>query len=484
MMQKTSSIKKHLSFSYIFIIVLMIIPTAYSIIAQRMYTLQYDKIITNVSRANRLSQIVKTEISDEIWDIVAGKVDFTQGRQYVILERIRSGIAEIARSTIRDDNRQLLVVVSRAEKTLENYVDMLGTQIKAGAAVAENEKTMDEIRGVSSLIYDILQDYIVAEIESSTNTNESLKQSSITLMYIQIGIIIIIIMISVYAFTSVSEDIRRPIHDMEILSSRIANGDLSARAEQPYVEELDNLALNLNIMAGKITDLIDQNIKEQQNLQKAEMKTLQAQITPHFLYNTFDTIIWLAESEKKDAVIKITRAFSDFFRISLSKGHEWIPIAQELDHVRNYLTIQRIRYADILDYTIDADDGIGDIPVLKLVLQPLVENAIYHGIKNKRGRGNITVTAKKAAETNGDARIRFVVEDNGIGFTEERLTIIRDELLQTSPAENLHTYGLYNVNKRLNLYYDTSVSLSITSERGKGTRVSFTVPVEAHGREE
>ena len=153
-MQKTNSIKKHLSFSYIFIIVLMIIPTAYSIIAQRMYTLQYDKIITNVSRANRLSQIVKTEISDEIWDIVAGKVDFAEGRQYVILERIRSGIAEIARSTIRDDNRQLLVVVSRAEKTLENYVDMLGRQIDSGTTVAENEKTMDEIRGVSSLIAD------------------------------------------------------------------------------------------------------------------------------------------------------------------------------------------------------------------------------------------------------------------------------------------------------------------------------------------
>ena len=196
-MQKTNSIKKHLSFSYIFIIVLMIIPTAYSIIAQRMYTLQYDKIITNVSRANRLSQIVKTEISDEIWDIVAGKVDFAEGRQYVILERIRSGIAEIARSTIRDDNRQLLVVVSRAEKTLENYVDMLGRQIDSGTTVAENEKTMDEIRGVSSLIYDILQDYIVAEIESSTNTNESLKHSSITLMYIQIGIIIILSLIHI-----------------------------------------------------------------------------------------------------------------------------------------------------------------------------------------------------------------------------------------------------------------------------------------------
>lgn len=140
-------------------------------------------------------------------------------------------------------------------------------------------------------------------------------------------------------------------------------------------------------MAEKIQELMIANIKEQENFQKEQMKSLQAQITPHFLYNTFDTIIWLAESSYTDEVIKITKAFSSFFRISLSKGHEWITVGQELEHVKSYLTIQKIRYRDILDYEIQVDKDVENLSVLKLVLQPLVENAIYHGIKNIRGRG-------------------------------------------------------------------------------------------------
>jgi two-component system, sensor histidine kinase YesM len=490
---RTSSIKKRLSFSYILIIFLLIIPTVYSIIISRMHTIQYDKIITNVSRANRLSQIVKTSVSDEIWDIVAGKIDFNDGKQYMILKQIRSGISDIMSSTANEKNRQLLVVASRAESTLENYVNMLGDQIANNASVAQNEKIMDEIRGVSSLIYDILQNFIVSEIETAADTNESIKRASVNLTMMQGAIGLIIIIISIYAFTSVSENIRRPIHDMEVLSSRIASGDLDARAEQPRVIELDHLAENLNTMAGKIKGLIDENVTEQRNLQKAEMKTLQAQITPHFLYNTFDTIIWLAESGQTDEVIEITRAFSDFFRISLSKGHEWITIAQELDHVRNYLKIQKIRYENILSYEFDVDEGIDDFPVLKLVLQPLVENAIYHGIKNKRGRGKITVSAHLIYDqSRSDAvtdcceysHVEFSVEDNGIGFTPERMQEVLTELNKKTDIENLKfVYGLYNVNKRLNLYYDESVGLTIQSEYGKGTRVSFVVPanINLHG---
>lgn len=111
------------------------------------------------------------------------------------------------------------------------------------------------------------------------------------------------------------------------------------------------------------------------------------------MYNTFDTIIWLAEEEQTEDVIKVTHAFSEFLRISLSRGHEWITVGQELDHVRNYLTIQKIRYADILNYEIEADPALNDFKMLKLSLQPLVENAIYHGIKNKRGRGHLKVSA-------------------------------------------------------------------------------------------
>ena len=470
---KKLSIKTMLQMSYLFIAILMIIPAIYSISVFSIHTKQYDRIITNVSRANRLNQIVKIEISNEIWDIVAGKKTFEEGRQYQILDTIKTGISEMMDSTENEKNIQLLEVASRAVKTLEKYVDMLGEQTSTNAPVSDNEVILEEVRGVAALIYDILQDFIVAEIEASAVTNESIKQTSVTLTVIQLLILVVILGVSVYTSIKVSLSIRKPIQDMETLSFSIASGQLDARVEQTRVPELEHLSENLNIMAEKIQELIAENIKEQQNLQKAEMKTLQAQITPHFLYNTLDTIIWLAESERKEEIIEITKAFSNFFRISLSKGHEWIPIEQEIEHVKSYLTIQKIRYRDILDYEILFDEKLADMKVLKLILQPLVENAIYHGIKNKRGRGKLLVTAKMQE----DGSIYFSVEDNGIGFEPERLKAVLDELAGCGDPENLKSiYGLYNVNKRLKLYYNDKVSLNINSEYGKGTCVYFVVP--------
>lgn len=475
------SIKRKIQLSYIFIIVIMILPTIYSISVSKIHSKQYDHIITNVSDANRINKIVKSDISDELWDIVAGKKEFKNGSQYKILQSINNGISKMMGSTSDEKNRQLLEVASRAESTLESYVNLLGVQISNDAPVAETEKTLDEIRSVAALMSDILQDFIVAEIESASETNESIKNSSITLTVIQLIITVLVIGIAIYGLISLSENIRKPIYDMKVLSSRIADGDLSARVKLPNVEELNPLAENLNTMAGKINILINENIQEQKNLQKAEMKALQAQITPHFLYNTFDTIIWLAESEQIDDVVKITRAFSDFLRISLSKGHEWITVDQELEHVRNYLTIQKIRYADILNYSIVADTGISNYQMLKLVLQPLVENAIYHGIKNKRGRGHIKLTARFSEETNNNAKelfIKFSVEDDGIGFTPEKLRQVTEELCKNTDTETLSSvYGLYNVNKRLILYYNNQTDgLHIQSTYEKGTCVSFTVP--------
>lgn len=469
----SGSIKNKLTFSYLLIIVIMIIPTVYSISVTRRHTKHYDQIITNVSRANRINQIVKVDISNEIWEIVAGFKAFQDGNQYEILDTITTGFTDMMESTEVEENRRLIEVAFRTESTLQKYVDMLGDQIASNAPVSDNEQILEEIRGCSSLLNDILQEFIVAEIETATVTNESIKQASKNLTIIQVVIACIVVLVAITSLASVTRNIRKPIQDMEELSNRIAIGDLEARAELPHVEELDHLTENLNIMAGKIKELIDENIREQQNLQKAEMKTLQAQITPHFLYNTFDTIIWLAESGQTDQVIEITRAFSSFFRISLSKGHEWISIEQELEHVRHYLTIQGIRYRDILDYTIEFDESLNGRKVLKLMLQPLVENAIYHGIKNKRGRGVLKVVVKR----NGD-RILFSVEDNGMGFTPERLEEVKAELERNDDAEKLMSvYGLYNVNKRLKLYYDDTVKLNIETEYKKGTTVSFEIPL-------
>ena len=285
-------------------------------------------------------------------------------------------------------------------------------------------------------------------------------------------VLLCVTLFAVYAQRSVSRSIKNPIRELEKLSSSIAAGDLDARAVIPNVNELDNLTKNLNFMAKQIRSLIDMNIREQKNLQKSEMKALQAQITPHFLYNTFDTIIWLAEAGKSQQVIDITRAFSSFFRVSLSRGKEWITVEQEIEHIQSYLVIQKIRYRDILDYSIEIDNNLFSNRILKLLLQPLVENALYHGIKNKRGKGTITIVGQRK-----ESSMVFTITDNGCGMQSDRLREVMEQI-EADPKnhEPGDVYGLFNVTRRLRLYYGEDATFAITSEWQKGTVVTLTVP--------
>ncbi|KPV47456.1 histidine kinase, partial [Kouleothrix aurantiaca] len=205
------------------------------------------------------------------------------------------------------------------------------------------------------------------------------------------------------------------------------------------------------IMVGKIKELLAAKIEEHENLKKAELRALQAQINPHFLYNTLDTIIWMAEARRMDQVVELVRVLSRFFRITLSKGKDWITMRDEIEHVESYLAIQKMRYRDILDYRIDIPADMRDGQMLKLTLQPLVENALYHGIKNKRSGGTITVRGSRLP---GDL-LQIQVEDNGAGITPERLDEIR-ALLASDTGDTVvgeGGYGISNVKQRIKLYY-------------------------------
>jgi len=257
------------------------------------------------------------------------------------------------------------------------------------------------------------------------------------------------------------------------MTATITRNDLQALITHDNVDEITELGMSFNIMVGRIRELLDAKVKEQENLKKAELRALQAQINPHFLYNTLDTIIWMAESKKTDQVIEIVRALSSFFRLSLSKGRDWITIGEEIERTRSYLTIQKMRYRDILDYRIEMDRGVAGNSVLKLILQPLVENALYHGIKNKRQGGTIVV---RAEQRNAD-EVLLQVEDNGIGFTPERLAQLQAELEDDSGEINLDSgFGIGNVNKRIRLYYGNPYGLSIQSTHGAGTCISIVIP--------
>jgi two-component system sensor histidine kinase YesM len=184
----------------------------------------------------------------------------------------------------------------------------------------------------------------------------------------------------------------------------------------------------------------------------------------------------MAEAQQTEQVVQLVSALSNFFRISLSKGKDWITIGEEIDRTRSYLTIQKMRYRDILDYRIEVDDEVLDNTILKLILQPLVENALYHGIKNKRKGGMIVVRARQKT----DGEILLQVEDNGIGFTPDILTSVRAQVRDDFGEIRLESgFGIDNVNKRIQLYYGRQYGLSIDSEYRVGTCVTLVIPAKS-----
>ena len=270
----------------------------------------------------------------------------------------------------------------------------------------------------------------------------------------------------------------RPVQLLKNKMRQAASGYFDAKVKPTGHDEIADLGNSFNIMLEKINGLMEQHLKEQEQIQKAELRTLQAQIHPHFLYNTLDSIVWMAEAGKDDKVIALVQALSRFFRVSLNKGLDWIPLKEELEHVRSYLVIQQIRYRDILEYEIDAPGALGDCRILKMTLQPIVENALYHGIKNKRGKGMIRISCRAVSEQ----ELLIEVSDNGIGMSEERLAKLREQLArhiipeETTGSEVSGGFGLHNVQQRLRLYYGESCAIRIDSVDREGTTVAMRIP--------
>ena len=245
-MKHNKSFKKTLLITYISIVFITLIPSVYSIVSSQIHTNQYIQIIWNVSTANRINGIAKDEIPAELWEIICGKKEIKDGRQYIMVDEITSGLTLMLLKNKKPESSAKLEVANRALLTLRRNIDMLITNMKNGSSVTQNEAALDEIRTITSLFSDLIQDFIVSEIESASKTNQAIRNTSIILTAIQILITILAVIISFYSFISVSGAIQKPIADMEKLSTKVANGDLTARIENPHVSELNTLAQNMN----------------------------------------------------------------------------------------------------------------------------------------------------------------------------------------------------------------------------------------------
>lgn len=280
-----------------------------------------------------------------------------------------------------------------------------------------------------------------------------------------IGLTLIAVILSIILSLRIS----RPIKRLETSMKEIEKGNFDIQVNIESSNEIGQLSKRFNRMTTVIKELMFQNITEQELKRKSELKALQAQINPHFLYNTLDSIIWMAEGKKSEEVVEMVAALARLFRISISKGQEMISIANEIEHIKSYLTIQKMRYKDQLDFEIDVDKQILGNKVFKIILQPLVENSIYHGIKNNEGVGIVRITGRII-----DGRILLQVIDNGIGMSKES---IRHMFEKTEKSVNGSGIGVSNVNQRIRLYFGDPYGITFESELGQGTTANIWLPI-------
>lgn len=470
---RTKSIRYLLKVVFVTIITCFLATSFISLIYMRRITAEYGKQISNIEFANSLSRVAREEVARESWYIVAGRQQFADSGIYQRLADINRDLAYLYDNTT--SGRQLVDAAARAHETLIGYVDRLREQCEQGIPISYRQLTLTEINKVSDNIYDVLQEFCYTQITGIARANEEMQQASLAMLVLLALLSLLVTFIAIAAYRMLKEAVERPNVEIAAMADRVLQGDLTTQVPPPGMEELNKLAGTINLMAGRIRTLVDNSIEEQKNLQKAELRALQAQITPHFVYNTFDTIVWLAECGHTEQVVKLTIAFSNYYRIALSSGRDFIPVSEEVEHVRDYLIIQGTRYDELLRYEIDVAEEMGERRMLKLLLQPLVENALYHGIKNKRDIGKITVRGRLLE----DGSLTFTVEDDGVGMDEKTLLKLREEIAADHLPET-SGYGLYNVNRRLRLFYGAA-DLQIESERGKGTAITFILPPPPEG---
>ena len=300
---------------------------------------------------------------------------------------------------------------------------------------------------------------------SSVNRN-NLMSDTIQLINNLVIISITLLSITILISFFLSKSIAKPIL---IFTKKISenNGDLNIIVDEKGNDEISILAKSFNKLIIRINLLLNQKISDEKDKRLYEIKTLQNQINPHFLYNTLDTLNWKAIENNDFEMIELIDSLSNFYRISLSNGDEFITLDKEIEHIKYYLKIQKVRFSDILDYNFIINCDLDKYYIVKLCLQPIIENAIIHGINPSNQPGNITIKI-----TDDISSIKFSITDDGVGISDNDLIKLHESLNNSTDK----AFGLYNINQRLRLIYGEQYRIQITSIINKYTTVTFEIP--------
>ncbi|WP_337405780.1 sensor histidine kinase [Suilimivivens sp.] len=466
-----SSLATKIRYSYLFLLIPLLIFLVFTFYNLWDMNHNYEDMVNSTVVASEFSLDFKKDFDYETYLLIVGNKTVEESELDSMIEEAERIVAGLEEITEAEDNIARLDSVNKYLSNLRIYVDRIEENLQKESRYEDNMEIWEnDVQIVTSLVGDTMSQYIYYEvrgIQQSRAAYQTFFMNLVRFSLLGMGLLLLLVIILSYY---IPRSITMPITRISRVTDQVAKGNLSVRAAAESGAEARMLSDSLNAMIDKINELLDQVTTEQIRLRKAEFELLQAQINPHFLYNTLDTIVWLAEAGDQKRVVSMVGNLSDFFRTSLNQGKDIISIREELAHVRSYLEIQQVRYQDILRYEITVPEDLYEYKIPKITIQPLVENALYHGIKNKRGQGTITITGGRSE--NGFV---LYVRDNGIGMTQERLNEVRAGIQKLSYTGK-EIYGLYNVNERIRLNFGETYGISIESTYGEGTCVSISLP--------
>lgn len=470
-----STLATKIRFSY-----LVLLVPIFSILFFSIYNLwsgnqRYEDMINSTLVASEFSLDFKKDFDYEIYLVIVGNKTLKESDVDPMLRHAKNVVKGLENITESQDNRDRLQDIRKYLDSLQVYVARIDENMAEGNLYEENMEIWEnDVQIVTTLVRDEISQYTYYEIQGIQKSKDDYQKFyTWMLRFCLIALVSVVVAVGIMSYL-IPLSITRPFKELSQVTDEIAKGNLSVRANVNTGVEATALSNSMNTMIDKINELLEQVTTEQIRLRKAEFELLQAQINPHFLYNTLDAIIWLAEAGEQKRVVGMVRNLSDFFRTSLNQGKDINSIKEEMLHVKSYLEIQHVRYQDILSYDIEVPEALYIYSIPKITIQPLVENALYHGIKNKRGMGHISIRGEA-----GEKDFTITVTDDGIGIDETRLRQVQSGI-QNKVLTGKDFYGLYNVCERIRLNFGEEYGIFIESVYGEGTSVRVILPyVEA-----
>lgn len=426
------------------------------------YTGQYNKLSENLAVSSEFNLRFKDDLDLEMYYIAIGSKESSNLED--VLEQVEDAqeiMQKLRRNTYNNNGVKSL-------NSLDSYLENLRQRMLQLVEIKEYDKRMEfmdsNIRIITGLIMQEMQNYIYNESMYLVQVEKSLTHRVKLLISGMAVLLIATLGILMRCSFRLTDGIIQPVNIMLDKVKKVGRGKFDMIPIEAEIEEIEELDEGINKMARKISALLE-NVRQEKEMQHlTELQLIQAQVNPHFLYNTLDTIVWLIEGGMTDDAVEMISSLSIFFRTSLSKGNDIIPLSEEERHTLSYLEIQQYRYRDILEFEINIPKELSGIPVPKLSIQPLAENALYHGIKNRRGKGKILIEGREEEDA-----LVLTVSDNGQGMTPERLHEVQ-EAIRTGERAG---FGLAAVAERIALYYGPGYGMKIFSEEGKGTTVEI-----------